>query len=88
LTAIALSSSPPATRSIQGRQGLPLSRVGGEQSTSNRREDEEQLFEKSLREQGQLANEDCDELPAGSTHQVQTNDKGEPTIERKRFSAV
>jgi hypothetical protein len=56
--------------------------------TSKRREDEEQLFEQSLCEHGQLASENCDELPAGATHQVQTNGNGERKIVRKRFSAV
>jgi hypothetical protein len=50
--------------------------------------DEEELFEESLREHGQLAGEDAEELPQGATHQVVTNDKGERTVQRKRFSAI
>jgi len=50
--------------------------------------DEEELFEESLREHGQLADEDAEELPPGATHQVQTNDKGERKVSRKRFSAI
>jgi hypothetical protein len=50
--------------------------------------DEEKLFEDSLNEHGQLAEEDCEELPPGTTHQVETNDKGERKIQRKRFSAI
>jgi hypothetical protein len=50
--------------------------------------DEEELFEASLREHGQLAEEDAEELPPGATHQVETNDKGERKVQRKRFSAI
>lgn len=48
---------------------------------------EEEFFEECLREHGQLADEECTELPAGATHQVTTNEHGEKTVIRKRFSA-
>jgi hypothetical protein len=59
--------------------------------TTNRKpaeRDEEELFEESLRENGQLAEEDSEELPPGATHKVETNDKGERKVQRKRFSAL
>ena len=49
---------------------------------------EEQLFEESLREHGQLAEGDSEELPPGATHQVQTDEDGRKVIRRKRFSAT
>lgn len=52
------------------------------------RRDEEELFENSLREHGQLADEDADELPPGATHQVETTEDGERKVRRKRFSAI
>lgn len=48
---------------------------------------EEEFFEECLREHGQLADEECTELPAGATHQITTNEKGEQTVSRKRYSA-
>lgn len=48
---------------------------------------EKQAFEESLHEHGQLAEEDCDPLPPGTTHQVETDDHGERQVRRKRFSA-
>jgi hypothetical protein len=49
---------------------------------------EEELFEESLSEHGQLAEEDAEELPPGATHQVKTDDNGERKVVRKRFSAI
>lgn len=49
--------------------------------------DEEEFFEECLREHGQLADEECTELPAGATHQITTNEKGEQKVTRKRYSA-
>ncbi|MGV0743833.1 hypothetical protein [Mycolicibacterium sp. XJ870] len=51
---------------------------------------EEELFEKSLRKHGQLAESESesDEPPAGSTHQVTTDESGERKVVRKRFSAI
>jgi hypothetical protein len=51
------------------------------------RQGEEEFFEQCLREHGQLADEECSELPAGATHQVTTDDTGERHVVRKRFSA-
>ena len=50
--------------------------------------DEREIFERSLREHGQLAEADAEELPPGATHRVETDEKGEPTIVRERFSAT
>jgi hypothetical protein len=50
--------------------------------------DEEALFEKSLREHGQLAKEGAQKLPPGATHQVETTDEGERKVVRKRYSAI
>jgi hypothetical protein len=50
--------------------------------------DERDIFERSLREHGQLAEADAEELPPGATHQVVTDEEGERTIDRKRFSAT
>ncbi len=49
---------------------------------------EERVFEKSLREHGQLAEGDVEELPPGATHQVEKDDEGRDVITRKRFSAI
>jgi hypothetical protein len=54
---------------------------------SEERRREEGFFEECLREQGQLAAEECAELPPGATHQITTNEKGECEVTRKRFSA-
>lgn len=51
------------------------------------RQREEELFEECLREHGQLADEECTELPPGVTHQITTDDKGERQVTRKRYSA-
>lgn len=51
------------------------------------RDEEEEFFEECLREHGQLADEECTELPPGATHQVTTDATGERKITRKRFSA-
>jgi FMN phosphatase YigB (HAD superfamily) len=48
---------------------------------------EEQLFEESLREHGQLADEDVEELPPGATHREGTDEQGKKVIRRERFSA-
>lgn len=48
---------------------------------------EEEFFEECLREHGQLAGEECTELPPGATHQITTNEKGECQVTRKRYSA-
>jgi hypothetical protein len=48
---------------------------------------EARVFEKSLREHGQLAERDADELPRGATHQVEKDDEGHDVVRRKRFSA-
>jgi beta-phosphoglucomutase-like phosphatase (HAD superfamily) len=48
---------------------------------------EEQLFEESLREHGQLADEDAEELPPGATHRAVTDEQGNKVIRRDRFSA-
>jgi hypothetical protein len=59
-------------------------------STKRNRTDpsEEELFEESLRQHGQLAEGDSDEPPPDATHHVETNDKGERTVRRDRFSAI
>ena len=54
---------------------------------SEERQREEEFFEECLREHGQLADEECAELPPGATHQITTNEKGECEVTRKRFSA-
>jgi hypothetical protein len=48
---------------------------------------EERVFEKSLREHGQLAERDVEELPPGATHQVEKDDEGHDVVRRERFSA-
>jgi hypothetical protein len=48
---------------------------------------EEELFEESLRRHGQLTEENGPE-PPDATHHVETDDKGEPTVRRDRFSAI
>jgi hypothetical protein len=50
--------------------------------------DEEALFEKSLREHGQLADAGVEKLAPGVTHRVETNEKGERKVVRKRYSAI
>ena len=50
--------------------------------------EERDIFERSLREHGQLAEADAEELPSGATHQVEIDEKGERTIVRKRFNAT
>lgn len=50
--------------------------------------DEQSVFEKSLREHGQLAEEDAETLPPGATHQIETTDEGERKVVRKRYSAI
>lgn len=50
-------------------------------------ERDEELFEESLKEHGQLADEDAAELPSGATHRVVTGDDGKPEIRRERYSA-
>jgi hypothetical protein len=58
-------------------------------SKSNRTErTEEELFEESLREHGQLAEEDSGEPPPDATHHVETNERGERVVRRDRFSAI
>lgn len=51
------------------------------------REREEDLFEECLREHGQLADEECTELPPGATHQITRDENGECHVTRKRYSA-
>jgi hypothetical protein len=48
---------------------------------------EERVFEKSLREHGQLAEADVEELPPGATHKIEKDDEGHDVARRKRFSA-
>ncbi len=48
---------------------------------------EEELFEESLRRHGQLAEQNGPEMP-DATHHVETDDKGEPTVKRDRYSAI
>lgn len=45
-------------------------------------------FEKSVREHGQLADGDAEEMPPGTTHQVVANERGERKVVRRRFSAI
>jgi hypothetical protein len=56
-------------------------------TAAEERQREEELFEECLREHGQLADEECGELPPGATHQITTDDKGERQVTRKRYSA-
>ena len=51
------------------------------------RQRDEVFFEECLREHGQLADEECTELPPGATHQITTNEQGEREVTRKRYSA-
>jgi hypothetical protein len=48
---------------------------------------EEELFEESLRRHGQLAEKNGPKTP-DATHHVETDDKGEPTLKRDRYSAI
>ncbi|KWX20134.1 hypothetical protein AFM11_31805 [Mycolicibacterium wolinskyi] len=48
---------------------------------------EKELFEESLREHGQLAHAESEELPPGATHEETTDETGERTVRRKRMSA-
>lgn len=48
---------------------------------------EDELFEESLREHGQLAQSESGELPPGATHEVTTDETGERKVRRKRMSA-
>lgn len=56
-------------------------------TAAEERRREEDFFVECLREHGQLADEECGELPSGATHQITTDDKGECQVTRKRFSA-
>lgn len=58
------------------------------QRRSQRDEREKRLFEKSLRDHGQVADSDAEELPAGATHKVETGPDGREIVRRKRFSAT
>lgn len=48
---------------------------------------EEEVFERSLRTHGQLA-EEGQEPPPGATHRVERDEHGNPVIKRDRFSAI
>jgi hypothetical protein len=48
---------------------------------------EEELFEESLRRHGQLAEEGAPE-PPDATHHVETDETGERTVRRDRYSAI
>jgi FMN phosphatase YigB (HAD superfamily) len=48
---------------------------------------EEEVFERSLRTHGQLA-EEGQEPPPGATHRVEHDEHGNRVIERDRFSAI
>jgi hypothetical protein len=50
-------------------------------------EREKELFEESLRENDQLAEDNEAELPAGATHRAVTTEDGAREIRRERFSA-
>jgi hypothetical protein len=49
---------------------------------------EARIFERSLREHGQLAEQDAEELPPGATHHVEKDDEGHDVVRRDRFSAI